>query len=132
MRKNLLLILFAVLLAASMPLTAFASDASMLTSPDGKYMYSVDENGNATLEKYLADEENETTPTEVDGHPVVAIGGAVEEVEELNRQGFAAVFPIVPGPVSLERAMEEEYARANIERTVTQIMRTIDIKPKPQ
>ncbi len=74
MRKNLLLILFAILLAASMPLTAFASDASMLTSPDGKYMYSVDENGNATLEKYLADEENETTPTEVDGHPVVAIG----------------------------------------------------------
>ncbi len=56
MRKNLLLILFAILLAVSIPLSVFASDASMLTSPDGKYMYSVDENGNATLEKYLAGE----------------------------------------------------------------------------
>ncbi len=64
------------------------------------------------------------------GVPVVAIGGAVESVDELNRQGFAAVFPIVPGPVSLERAMAEEQARANVERTVEQIMRTIRIKPK--
>ena len=64
------------------------------------------------------------------GVPVVAIGGAVEGVDELNSQGFAAVFPIVPGPVTLERAMESEYAQANIERTVAQIMRTIQIKPK--
>ncbi len=63
--------------------------------------------------------------------PVVAIGGAVESVDELNRQGFAAVFPIVPGPVTLELAMAREHARANVERTVEQIMRTIQIKPKP-
>lgn len=62
--------------------------------------------------------------------PVVAIGGAVEGADELNRQGFAAVFPIVPGPVSLDRAMAEDYARDNIERTVGQIIRTILIKPK--
>ncbi len=64
------------------------------------------------------------------GVPVVAIGGAVEGVGELNRQGFAAVFPIVPGPVSLERAMEADNARSNVERTVEQIMRTIKIIPK--
>jgi glycerate kinase len=61
------------------------------------------------------------------GVPVVAIGGAVEAVGELNRQGFAAVFPILPAPVSLERAMEREYAMANIERTVAQIMSLMKI-----
>ncbi|MDR2882991.1 MAG: glycerate kinase [Alistipes sp.] len=64
------------------------------------------------------------------GVPVVAIGGAVEGADELNRQGFAAVFPIVPGPVTLEQAMESEQARANVERTVEQIMRTTQTKPK--
>ncbi len=57
--------------------------------------------------------------------PVIAIGGSVEACEELCRQGFTAVFPIVPGPVTLERAMENEFARANIRRTIGQIMRTI-------
>jgi glycerate kinase len=64
------------------------------------------------------------------GIPVVALGGAVEAVEELNRQGFAAVFPILPAPVSLERAMEPQYAQENIERTVTQIMRLSKITSK--
>ncbi len=59
------------------------------------------------------------------GIPVIAIGGAVEGTEELLRQGFAAVFPVVPAPVALEKAMENGYARANIERTVGQIMRLI-------
>lgn len=57
--------------------------------------------------------------------PVIAIGGAVESVDELNRQGFAAVFPILPEPVSLNHAMESEYASENIRRTVEQLMRTI-------
>ena len=57
--------------------------------------------------------------------PVIAIGGAVESVDELNRQGFAAVFPILPEPASLARAMESKYARENIIRTVEQLMRTI-------
>lgn len=57
--------------------------------------------------------------------PVIAIGGAVESVDELNRQGFAAVFPILPGPASLVQAMERDYAQQNIRRTVEQLMRTI-------
>jgi len=59
------------------------------------------------------------------GVPVVAIGGAVENAEELIRQGFAAVFPITPGPISLETAMLPEVATDNIRRTVTQIMNVI-------
>lgn len=55
--------------------------------------------------------------------PVIAIGGAVEAFGELNRQGFAAVFPILPAPSTLKRAMETNYAKANIENTITQIMR---------
>lgn len=57
------------------------------------------------------------------GIPVVAIGGAVESADELIRQGFAAVFPIVPGPVTLRKAMAPDFAQANIRRTVSQIMR---------
>ncbi len=64
------------------------------------------------------------------GVPVIAIGGAVEEYESLNAAGFAAVFPIVPGPVSLERAMEPAQAKTNVENTVTQIMRTIKFTNK--
>jgi glycerate kinase len=64
------------------------------------------------------------------GVPVIAIGGALEGAEELVGQGFAAVFPILPAPVSLEKAMERRYAMDNIERTVAQIMRTTNIKPK--
>lgn len=59
--------------------------------------------------------------------PVVAVGGAVESVGELNRQGFAAVFPILPGPATLERAMENGYARSNVRRTVEQLIRTIHL-----
>jgi glycerate kinase len=55
--------------------------------------------------------------------PVIAIGGAVEAFEELNKQGFAAVFPILPAPVTLEKAMETDFAKVNIENTITQIMK---------
>ena len=55
--------------------------------------------------------------------PVIAIGGAVEETEELNKQGFLAVLSIQPGPVSLEVAMDKTFASQNIERTVEQLVR---------
>jgi glycerate kinase len=55
--------------------------------------------------------------------PVIAIGGAVEAFEELNNQGFAAVFPILPIPTTLEKAMEPDFTKANIENTIIQIMR---------
>ena len=59
--------------------------------------------------------------------PVIAIGGAVEACNELNRNGFAAVFPILPAPATLEKAMQPDYAKENIQRTVTQIMRIINV-----
>lgn len=62
------------------------------------------------------------------GIPVVAIGGAVEECEELRQSDFLAVLPIVAGPIELERAMSEEVAAANVERTARQIARLITKK----
>jgi len=59
--------------------------------------------------------------------PVIAIGGAVEAYEELNRQGFVAVFPILPVPSPLENAMDPDLAKVNIENTITQIMRLMKL-----
>lgn len=57
--------------------------------------------------------------------PVIAIGGQVEEYEQLNRMGFLAVLPIQPGPVSLKKALEAAFAGENIRRTLVQYLRTI-------
>lgn len=59
------------------------------------------------------------------GIPVIAIGGCIREnaVTDLMESGFKAVFPIVPGPMSLESAMNSDSAKSNITRTVSQIMR---------
>lgn len=59
------------------------------------------------------------------GIPVIALGGSVENPRELVKNGFAAVFPIVTGPVSLADAMDQEVAAANLENCVEQIMRTL-------
>ena len=55
--------------------------------------------------------------------PVVAIGGAVEAVDELNKRGFTAVFSIQSGPVSRETSMKKEYTLAHLSQTVNQILR---------
>lgn len=55
--------------------------------------------------------------------PVVALGGAVEASEMLNRCGFLAVLPILPYPVSLPEAMDPSFTQQNIERTLTQVLR---------
>lgn len=62
--------------------------------------------------------------------PVIALGGSVENPRELVDNGFAAVFPIVPGPLTLEEAMREEAAGENLENTVEQIMRTLKYIPR--
>ena len=62
------------------------------------------------------------------GIPCVAIGGAIEYCKELAESDFAAMFPVVSGPVSLERAMQRDVAEANVERTATQIARVLKIK----
>ncbi len=57
--------------------------------------------------------------------PVIVIAGGIEDVEEMNNAGFCGVFSIVPGPVSLEKAMQSDYATKNIARLVSQVCRTI-------
>lgn len=62
------------------------------------------------------------------GVPVIAVGGAVEDADVLNREGFTAAFPVVNAPMPLESAMDADVASANIERTVRQIMQIIKMK----
>lgn len=57
--------------------------------------------------------------------PVIAIGGSVEDIENLNRRGFLSVFSIIPSPMSVEQAMQKDNAQRNITQTTIQIMRTI-------
>lgn len=57
--------------------------------------------------------------------PVVLIAGGIEDTDILTRAGFHGIFPITPSPVALERAMQPEFARMNIRRTVEQICRII-------
>ena len=60
--------------------------------------------------------------------PTIAIGGAVQVCDELEHSGFAAVLPIVAGPVMLEVAMQREVAIANVHRTATQIAGLLTLK----
>ncbi len=62
--------------------------------------------------------------------PVVAIGGSVEECEALQQSGFAAILPVVSGPMTLERAMQEDVAARGVSRTVEQIVRLLNLNPK--
>lgn len=55
--------------------------------------------------------------------PVVAIGGTIEDTEALNELGFLSVLSIQPGPVSLDQAMDRNFALRNIQRTVEQLLR---------
>ncbi len=62
------------------------------------------------------------------GIPCIAIGGAVEYCKELAESDFAAMFPVVSGPMPLERAMQQDVAAANVERTAVQIAKLLKIK----
>lgn len=57
--------------------------------------------------------------------PVVLIAGGIEDTDILTRAGFHGIFSITPSPVALEQAMQPEFARMNIRRTVEQICRII-------
>ncbi len=51
----------------------------------------------------------------------------MEACEILNEMGFASIFSIQTAPVSLQEAMDRDFALKNIRQVVTQIMRTIQI-----
>jgi len=48
------------------------------------------------------------------GVPTVAIAGMVEDSRELLKEGFAGVFPVLSGPISLDEAMSHDVAAANV------------------
>lgn len=56
--------------------------------------------------------------------PVIVIAGDIRDVSELNKSGFSGVFSIAPGPVSLEKAMQGDFAKENITRTTAQLFQT--------
>ena len=64
------------------------------------------------------------------GIDVIGVGGSlqVQAVQTLEETGFAAVFPILPAPMTLDEALRPDVAAANVERTVEQIIRTLNIK----
>ena len=56
--------------------------------------------------------------------PVVALAGCVtSDASACHAQGIDAFFPILPGPCSLEQAMEPDTARANLAATAQQVFR---------
>lgn len=64
------------------------------------------------------------------GIDVIGVGGSlqVQAVQTLEETGFAAVFPILPAPMTLDEALRPDVAAANVGRTVEQIIRTLNIK----
>ena len=58
--------------------------------------------------------------------PVIAIGGSIEETDELNNHGFLSVLSIQPGVITLKQAMQKESAMKNITRTLKQYLRGIE------
>lgn len=62
------------------------------------------------------------------GKKVIAFAGSVAEDARLcNREGIDAFFPIVRGPISLEEAMKTENAKSNLEESVVQVFRLLNM-----
>lgn len=56
--------------------------------------------------------------------PVVALAGCVTpDAAACHAQGIDAFFPVLPGPCSLDQAMEPDTARANLAATAQQVLR---------
>lgn len=61
--------------------------------------------------------------------PVVAFAGSLSKDAELcNQVGIDAFFAILPEIITLDKAMEKETAKSNMERTAEQVFRLICIK----
>lgn len=64
--------------------------------------------------------------------PVIGIAGSIENPSILNKGGMSAVFSITPYPVSFTKAMEKDFSKSNIENTVNQIMKVIQLTQNKQ
>ena len=66
------------------------------------------------------------------GKSVIAICGSVGDgAEQCHKAGIDAIFPIIPGNMSVMEAMKKETASANIRRTAEEVIRTLNIYPNP-
>lgn len=73
--KKALSVLLVLCLAFCLCVPAFAEDApEILTSADGKYAYTLDDNGCAVITEYLGHELHCRIPLKLDDHTVVGIG----------------------------------------------------------
>ena len=61
------------------------------------------------------------------GIPTIAIGGSVAWCKELEDSDFAAIIPVVYGPIALEEAMRYDVARENVRRTAIQIAKLTNL-----
>lgn len=60
--------------------------------------------------------------------PVIGLAGSLgKDVERINAEGIDAYFSITPKPISLEKAMEREFAKENLKSTVKQIFRVYNM-----
>lgn len=64
-------------------------------------------------------------PARAKGIPVVALGGAVEDRDELLEAGFRGIFCIQSSAMPLKRALQPHIAAENLKQTTTQIIRLI-------
>ena len=63
------------------------------------------------------------------GKKVIAFSGCVaEDASVCNEHGIDAFFPIVPGAVTLEEAMDTENAYRNLKNTAYQVFRLIALR----
>lgn len=61
--------------------------------------------------------------------PVIGIAGSLgKDVEKINDEGIDAYFSITPKPITLDKAMESEFARVNLKNTIKQIIRVYNMK----
>ena len=57
--------------------------------------------------------------------PVIMVAGSIEDIELINEAGFKAVFSTNPYPVSIEKAMEPDFAKQNITQVLSQISKIL-------
>ncbi len=58
-------------------------------------------------------------------NPDIVLASSIENLPELNKAGFKGIFAIASGPITLEKAMEPEFAKENITRLVSQLYSVI-------
>lgn len=59
--------------------------------------------------------------------PVLLLCGGFEDADALNAAGITSIFALPPAPVSLQTAMDKDFAARNLQRLATQIGRLLRV-----